>query len=389
MKRFLQITSAIIFFNALIFAQTADKFERDKLELIRLENATVTATDKRDLAMLDRLIADDFVGTTSRGALKNKTETIAAWTNNAPTNAPKAQTTTSVVTTLNDFNVRINGKTAIVTGLDRAVYLNAAGGETVSEARFTDIWEKRKIGWQLIAGHTSRVQQPKDSPKPETQADLEKEVRKFIAETTAADMSGDAATVNRLLADDYLLTDPYGNVEGRQPSIEFAQSGQMKNIKYDFSVDELKINQYGDTIIASYLYTFRREREGKLVPTFKRRFTEVYVRQNGHLVAVSTHSSILPPVRVAARIDTKIFAAYVGTYQSVNGGIYQISIDAGKLMFKSSDAFRQLFPLSETDFFFKETPATITFVKDANGKTTQYVLHPNNGQLDSTLKKIK
>lgn len=156
MKRFFQLTLAITFLNTVIFAQTV-KFEREKQELIRLENATVTATDKRDLAMLDRLIADDFVGTTSRGGLKNKKETIASWTGNAPKSAQGAQTTTGVVTTLNDFNVRINGKTAIVTGVDRAVYQKKEGGEIISEARFTDIWEKRKIGWQLVAGHVSRV----------------------------------------------------------------------------------------------------------------------------------------------------------------------------------------------------------------------------------------
>ncbi len=91
MKRFFQITLAITFLNAIIFAQTADKSAREKQKLIRLENLTVMATDRRDPATLDRLIADDFVGTTSRGTLKNKQETISSWTNNAPTNAKGAR----------------------------------------------------------------------------------------------------------------------------------------------------------------------------------------------------------------------------------------------------------------------------------------------------------
>ncbi|MGI8811544.1 MAG: DUF3471 domain-containing protein [Pyrinomonadaceae bacterium] len=218
---------------------------------------------------------------------------------------------------------------------------------------------------------------------------LEQEVKKFAADSTAAEMSGDAATVKRLLADKYLLTDPYGNVEGREPSIEFAQSAAMKSVKYDFDIDELKVNRYGNTIVASYLFTFKRERDGKFVPTFRRRFTEIYVRRDGRLVAVATHTSIPPPVRVAVEIDPKIYDDYIGEYESINGGKYKVSRDADKLTLQAADSIRQLFPLSETDFFFKQTPATITFVKDANGKITQYVLHPNNGQLDSTLKKIK
>lgn len=220
-------------------------------------------------------------------------------------------------------------------------------------------------------------------------AKLELEVRKFIADATAAEMSGDVAAVNRLLADTYILTDPYGNVEGKEPSVKFAQSAPMKNVKYDFSVDELKVNQYGDSIVASYLFTFRRERDGKFVPTFRRRFTEVYVRRNGYLAAVATHTSIPPPVRVAVKLDPKIYDAYIGEYESPNGGIYKVSRDGDKLMIQSADSTRQLFPLSETDFFYTETPGTLTFAKDANGKITHYVAHPNNGQLDSTIKKIK
>lgn len=161
MKRFLQLTVAIMIFGNIVYAQIENKKysqnERDKQELIRLENATVTASDNRDFAMLDRLIADDFVGTNSRGALKNKAETIASWTGNAPTNSKGEAAAKSVVTTLNDLRVRINGNTAIVTGIDRAVYKNKDGGDAKTEARFTDIWEKRKIGWQLIAGHASRI----------------------------------------------------------------------------------------------------------------------------------------------------------------------------------------------------------------------------------------
>lgn len=79
------------------------------------------------------------------------------------------------------------------------------------------------------------------SEKPQkVSAKLEREVRKFVTDATAAEMSGDAAKANRLLAETYLLTDPYGNVEDRKPSIEFAQSAVMKNVKYDFSIDELK-----------------------------------------------------------------------------------------------------------------------------------------------------
>jgi ketosteroid isomerase-like protein len=180
MNRFLQLTVAILCFGNIVFAQTENKkrsqSDRDEQELIRLENATITATANRDFAMLNRLIADDFAGTTSKGVLRNKAETIASWTSNAPKNAQGEMTTTSVATTLNEMRVRLSGKTAIVTGLDRAVFKNKDGSETKSEARFTDVWEKRKIGWQMIANHVSRLP-PIDSLVPAATANLEQEFK--------------------------------------------------------------------------------------------------------------------------------------------------------------------------------------------------------------------
>ncbi len=107
--------------------------------------------------------------------------------------------TVSVVTTLNDFNVRINGKTAIVTGVDRSVYQKTEGGEMISESRFTDIWEKRKIGWQLVAGHVSRVVKMPDTSLSE------KELRSLRKQLDTAFIEKDAEKLANAFADGGVL----------------------------------------------------------------------------------------------------------------------------------------------------------------------------------------
>jgi CubicO group peptidase (beta-lactamase class C family) len=92
-----------------------------------------------------------------------------------------------------------------------------------------------------------------------------------------------------------------------------------------------------------------------------------------------------PPA--VAKVDPKIYDAYVGEYQLAPTFIIAISREGDRLMAQATgQPLIELFPESETKFFLKVVDAKVTFVRDAGGKTTHLILHQGG---DQQAKKIK
>ncbi len=87
-------------------------------------------------------------------------------------------------------------------------------------------------------------------------------------------------------------------------------------------------------------------------------------------------------------VDPKILASYAGEYALKPDFIVTVTAEKDQLCLQATGQPRvQVFPSSETEFFLKEVEAQITFVKDAEGKVTQLVLH--QGGNDAPARKIK
>jgi len=123
--------------------------------------------------------------------------------------------------------------------------------------------------------------------------------------------------------------------------------------------------------------TFVKDKDGKV--------TQLVLHQNGDHDGTKI-SSTVPKERVAVKVSPKIYDAYVGQYELEPGSVITVRRDGDKLraQLTGQPAF-QVFPESETDFFYKVVDAQLTFVKDAKGKVTSLVLHQNG---DKTAKKI-
>lgn len=372
MKNFLRLAIAIFFFSIIAAAQT----ERDKQELIRLENATVTATENRDFAMLNRLIADDFVNTTSKGVVRNKAQTIASWTNNAPKNAAGEQTTVSVVTTLNDLQVRVRGKMAVVTGLDRAVFTNKDASETKSEARFTDVWEKRKGAWQMIANHVSRIPSSNESPAPDAQANLEQEFKHILQEEATAEARFDDNDFTHRSSDEYFSTDEKGAVNTKANWLKNPIPAEARKkvaeefaeVKLTEKVEDVRVALYGDTAVVNsrWLMNLIINEE----PVFKQfRCTHVFVRRDNRWLLVAKHETAIPLDPIPAKINYKIYDDYVGQYQLNSKHIYTVTRDGDKLILGKTKKY-ELVPENDNTFVQKGDQYRIIFVRDAQGKVT-------------------
>ena len=99
----------------------------------------------------------------------------------------------------------------------------------------------------------------------------------------------------------------------------------------------------------------------------------------------------LNPPRTVAKIDPKIFDAYVGQYQPNAVITLTITREGNKLMFQQSASpdKEELLPENETNFFVNTNRnLTYSFVKDEKGQVTHLVVQ-NAGREVARVKKIK
>lgn len=116
----------------------------DREAVLRVERETMRAIRGKDVGALGRLLAEDFVyrspGGTDAGRgefLKNIAaipfELLDVWGE--------------------ELHVFLNGETAVLTGVQRARYRTADGGEGVSSVAFADALVKRGGRWLLALAH--------------------------------------------------------------------------------------------------------------------------------------------------------------------------------------------------------------------------------------------
>jgi CubicO group peptidase (beta-lactamase class C family) len=85
---------------------------------------------------------------------------------------------------------------------------------------------------------------------------------------------------------------------------------------------------------------------------------------------------VTPQVRQVARVDPKLYDAYIGRYQLLPAFVLAVSRDADRLMVQGTDQAKiEFFPESETKFFSKAIGAQITFVQGEDGRVTHLILH--------------
>ena len=85
----------------------------------------------------------------------------------------------------------------------------------------------------------------------------------------------------------------------------------------------------------------------------------------------------IPKERMVAKLDPKVYDAYVGQYSVAPVGSFTVIREGDKLLLESRGQSVQLFPESETKFFLKAVEAEITFVKNEKGEVTGLVFDTN------------
>jgi ketosteroid isomerase-like protein len=115
--------------------------------LKQLEHDWSQASLKRDLATLDKIMADDWISIDFQGRTVTKSETIA----NLKSGSPATQ-----AAGIGEMKVRVFGDSAIVTGSDTEKS-SVKGKDVIDKYLWTDVFVKRNGRWQAVASQSTKV----------------------------------------------------------------------------------------------------------------------------------------------------------------------------------------------------------------------------------------
>lgn len=119
---------------------------KDVEDVLKWERDGCVAYERNDAATIDRMVADGYVLTNSRGGFDTKADDLKA-----------ARNKDVIFSTFHNENmkVRIFDRTAIVTGTTIVKGVAKDGSKIDLAVLFTDTLVKRDGRWQLVAGHVS------------------------------------------------------------------------------------------------------------------------------------------------------------------------------------------------------------------------------------------
>ena len=140
-------TIAVVLALCIPCLATAQSVEQ---QLKKLEMQWADAEVKKDVAVLDRLLADDFTNIDYEGDLFTKAQVMADLKSGEDVVSSYAYS---------DMKVRVYGDAAVVTYVSKQKE-TYKGRDVSGTSRWTDTWVKRGSSWQCVAAHGSRVAHP-------------------------------------------------------------------------------------------------------------------------------------------------------------------------------------------------------------------------------------
>lgn len=116
--------------------------------------------------------------------------------------------------------------------------------------------------------------------------------------------------------------------------------------------------------------SFQRDAVGKTI--------SLVLHQNGLNQKAKKISDTAPKERVTVEVDPKLYDLYAGKYELAPNVFFTVKRQEDRLLVQlTGQAFLEVFPASETEFFYRAVDARLTFVKNAQSEVTGLVLHQN------------
>ncbi len=122
-------------------------------------------------------------------------------------------------------------------------------------------------------------------------SNLEQEILKLEEEYRQAAMRLDAVALDRIYADDLIVTAPNGMLCGKAAALGEAHQATGKVTIETYEKDEIKVRRQGDAAVANFRLTIKSQYEGQPINR-QYRITNVWMKREGHwqIVACQTAS---------------------------------------------------------------------------------------------------
>ena len=96
----------------------------------------------------------------------------------------------------------------------------------------------------------------------------------------------------------------------------------------------------------------------------------------------------VPAAPKEMKVDPALYDAYAGAYELAPGFVLTVSREEDHLMVQATGQQKlEIFPTSETEFFYKVVDAQVTFVKGPDGQVDRIVLHQDGRDMPAKRKK--
>ncbi|NOT64251.1 MAG: DUF4440 domain-containing protein [Acidobacteria bacterium] len=208
----------------------------------------------------------------------------------------------------------------------------------------------------------------------------EQDVRATLELARQASERSDKSFYEQYVADSYLET----NMDGKTLTLKEILDNWVAppTINTKITLDELKIQVFGETAIASYRLNIRSQLPSNETFTMTLRNTDVLQRQGGRWRLLTEHYSTIPKPPVVAKVETKILDEYAGRYRNSDGLTSTITRDGDKLieLMDGTTMPNELLPENETTFRVKEQSWQRVFVRDGQGRVTHLLVRTPDGQ---------
>ena len=136
----------------------------------------------------------------------------------------------------------------------------------------------------------------------------EDEIRRVEIEWGEAFERRDFAALDRLMADEYILTDPLGNVRDKSESLAAIATNEVHF--ESTKSDNVKVRIHGDTAVVTGRSTFRGRYKGWSMAG-RYQYTDVLVKRDGSWQAVSSHITALGTGTLRLRVGL-LFCGFLG-----------------------------------------------------------------------------